>query len=314
MERSWKTTAWEQAFTDSEIESETEYDGPHDSSRTDSSLDHALSSLSLCGEGGRQGYDSVQPEDDPVFCFEEAFLQEGGSHVEEADWQCSICLEEIPLANVAIIKGCEHHYCIGCIVNWCLLCENKGVKATCPKCKGTFTFLKTHRLLNGALSDQLVEESLTLLKRATWLDTANPYKHVISGPEDNSEDDYMVDDEDYYFSPAAGKARVVLGNRRWGENGIVRAGHLRAKIYNTAGTSSSRPIKCKGKKALSSMQGASGSPQGTLTKSETIPPSTSPAAQPKGKGKDAALPSTPPESAGFGRRAKRSAKRAALEA
>lgn len=314
MERSWKTSAWEEAFSDSEIESEWDYEGPNDSSRPDSRIDHALSSLSLCSEGGRQGYDTSQLETDPVFCFEEASLQEGASLPDEADWQCSICLEEIPLANVAIIKGCEHHYCIGCIVNWCLLCDNKGVKATCPKCKGSFTFLRTHRLLNGALSDQLVEESLTLLKRATWLDTTNPYKHVISGPEENSEDDYLVDDEDYYFSPAAGKARVVLGNRRWGENGFVRAGHLRAKIYNTTGTSSSRPIKSKGKKALSSMHGASGSPQGSLTKSETISPSTSPAAHPKGKGKDAAIPSTPPESAGFGRRAKRSAKRAALEA
>lgn len=30
--------------------------------------------------------------------------------------------------------------------------------------------------------------------------------------------------EQYYFSSAAGRARVVLGNRRWGEGGYMRAG------------------------------------------------------------------------------------------
>lgn len=30
--------------------------------------------------------------------------------------------------------------------------------------------------------------------------------------------------ESYYFSSAAGRARVVLGNRRWGEGGYMRAG------------------------------------------------------------------------------------------
>lgn len=313
MERSWKASAWDHPSSGSEAESDWA-DGTATAPSAEFGLENDISSLSLRERDERPGNDRLQVEDDSVFQFEEAFLQCGASKEEEADWQCSICLEEIPLANTAIVKGCGHHYCIGCIVNWCLLCDNKGAKATCPKCKGSFTFLKTHRLLNGALSDQLVEESVTLLKRATWLDTQNPYRHVISGPEENSEDDYVDHDDDYYFSPAAGKARVVLGNRRWGENGFVRAGHLRAKIYNTAGTSSSRPAKSKGKKALSSLQGASGSPHNSLTNAEAIPPSTSPGAAPRGKGKDAAFLGTPPESTGCGRRAKRSAKRAASEA
>lgn len=33
--------------------------------------------------------------------------------------------------------------------------------------------------------------------------------------------------EQYYFSSAAGRARVVLGNRRWGEGGYMRAGMVR---------------------------------------------------------------------------------------
>jgi hypothetical protein len=29
----------------------------------------------------------------------------------EIDWQCAICLNEIPLSELATIKGCEHAYC-----------------------------------------------------------------------------------------------------------------------------------------------------------------------------------------------------------
>ena len=35
--------------------------------------------------------------------------------------------------------------------------------------------------------------------------------------------------EAHYFSGAAGHARITLGNRRWGENGYVAAGRLRAR-------------------------------------------------------------------------------------
>ena len=35
--------------------------------------------------------------------------------------------------------------------------------------------------------------------------------------------------EDFYFSSAAGRARIVLGNRRWGENGYVASGRQQAR-------------------------------------------------------------------------------------
>ena len=35
--------------------------------------------------------------------------------------------------------------------------------------------------------------------------------------------------EAYYRSSAAGSARITLGNRRWGENGYVAAGRMRAR-------------------------------------------------------------------------------------
>lgn len=35
--------------------------------------------------------------------------------------------------------------------------------------------------------------------------------------------------EDYYFSAAAGRARIVLGNRRLGENGFIASGRRQAR-------------------------------------------------------------------------------------
>ena len=44
---------------------------------------------------------------------------------------------------------------------------------------------------------------------------------------DEYDDDEEV--EDYYFSAAAGRARVVLGNRRHGPNGFISSGRLQAR-------------------------------------------------------------------------------------
>ena len=44
---------------------------------------------------------------------------------------------------------------------------------------------------------------------------------------DEYDDDEEV--EAYYFSSAAGRARITLGNRRWGENGYVSSGRMHAR-------------------------------------------------------------------------------------
>eukprot|EP00198_Chlamydomonas_reinhardtii_P009790 XP_001699127.1 predicted protein [Chlamydomonas reinhardtii] len=77
---------------------------------------------------------------------------------------CAICLGEIELAETAIIKGCEHQYCVNCILQWAVQKEAPW----CPQCKKPFNYLYTHRLLDGTLSDAPCEESVCLLKRATW--------------------------------------------------------------------------------------------------------------------------------------------------
>ncbi|XP_057953701.1 uncharacterized protein LOC131147996 isoform X2 [Malania oleifera] len=58
---------------------------------------------------------------------------------------CAICLEKIVLQETALVKGCEHAYCVTCILRWAAY--NK--KPTCPQCKHPFEFLNIHRTLDG---------------------------------------------------------------------------------------------------------------------------------------------------------------------
>lgn len=57
-----------------------------------------------------------------------------------------------------------------------------------------------------------------------WQDYSNYY--------DEYDDDEEV--EDFYFSSAAGRARIVLGNRRWGENGYVASGRQQGRPVQRA--------------------------------------------------------------------------------
>ncbi|KAG2432328.1 hypothetical protein HYH02_013048 [Chlamydomonas schloesseri] len=160
---------------------------------------------------------------------------------------CAICLGEIELVETAIIKGCEHQYCVNCILQWALQKEAPW----CPQCKKPFNYLYTHRLLDGSLSDAPCEESVCLLKRATWfvehVKSLNGGKAVsaamaaagddwggagVDSPyydEDDYDDDEDEQIENFYFSRAAGPARIVIGNRRLGENGFQRAGRIYAR-------------------------------------------------------------------------------------
>ncbi|EFJ51756.1 hypothetical protein VOLCADRAFT_103400 [Volvox carteri f. nagariensis] len=167
---------------------------------------------------------------------------------------CAICLNTIELEDLAIIKGCEHEYCVNCILQWATCKEAPW----CPQCKKPFNYLYCHRLLDGTLSDMPVEESVCLMKRASWFveyvktmekgkaisgsmaeeeipaEWADPYQYY-----DDEEDEYDEDEqiEKYYFSSAAGRARVVLGNRRLGENGYMRAGRMYARPTTNGNTS-----------------------------------------------------------------------------
>ncbi|PNW74342.1 hypothetical protein CHLRE_13g604750v5 [Chlamydomonas reinhardtii] len=273
---------------------------------------------------------------------------------------CAICLGEIELAETAIIKGCEHQYCVNCILQWAVQKEAPW----CPQCKKPFNYLYTHRLLDGTLSDAPCEESVCLLKRATWfvehvkslnggkavsaaMATADDFPAEWGAGDLYDEDDYDDDEdeqiENFYFSRAAGPARIVIGNRRLGENGFQRAGRIYARpTHNnnnnnnsastssaaatnaTAGSGIGKPGKMRAGGNSSKIAphlvrgsgGAAGDAGGSATGGSS-PLGTSPSAGGMGPlsagggggNSAAATPSAP----GQGRRAKRNARRAAAD-
>eukprot|EP00262_Sarcandra_glabra_P002263 TRINITY_DN1252_c0_g1_i1.p1 TRINITY_DN1252_c0_g1~~TRINITY_DN1252_c0_g1_i1.p1 ORF type:complete len:235 (+),score=37.32 TRINITY_DN1252_c0_g1_i1:258-962(+) len=140
---------------------------------------------------------------------------------------CAICLEKIPIQETALVKGCEHAYCVTCILRWATYKEIP----CCPQCKHPFQFLNVHRSLDGCIHDYMFEESICLLLRATWFVPLS-----VEAQEDVydevPEDIYQYEDddddlEDSYFNASSSSLRI--GNRRWGDGGYVRAGRKQAR-------------------------------------------------------------------------------------
>eukprot|EP00850_Spirogloea_muscicola_P017260 SM000146S00980 [mRNA] locus=s146:206830:208337:- [translate_table: standard] len=154
-------------------------------------------------------------------------------------WLCAICRCKIPLEETSQVKGCEHAYCITCILRWATYKEHPW----CPQCRLPFSFLYSYRTLNGSLSDVMVEESICLLLRATWFSQLPlPDEH-----EESEEHAYVQfdDDDEYeeeYFGPS-----VRLGNRRWGDNGYVRGGRMEARPVHAGPNSGSSSARALGK-------------------------------------------------------------------
>ncbi|XP_057480909.1 uncharacterized protein LOC130767875 [Actinidia eriantha] len=157
---------------------------------------------------------------------------------------CAICLNKIVLQETALVKGCEHAYCVTCILRWATYKE----RPTCPQCKHPFEFLNVHRSLDGSIHDYMYEESVCLLLRASWF-----MPLIVEDREEVSEevDDYYPYeeedlDEEYYSRSSS----LRIGNRRWGDNGYVRAGRQEARPVHrpntqdlSAGPSSREPKK-----------------------------------------------------------------------
>ncbi|KXZ43222.1 hypothetical protein GPECTOR_97g760 [Gonium pectorale] len=267
---------------------------------------------------------------------------------------CAICLTAIEPVDLAIIKGCEHEYCVHCILQWAVVKEQTA--ASCPQCKAPFNYIFCHRLLDGTLSDAPVEESVCLLKRASWfvdhvkvlekgkaLSAAMAAEEAVGDWQElYDEDDYDYDDDEqlekYYFSSAAGRARVVLGNRRLGENGYMRAGRMYARPVNGAaslpgssvnangGTCKAVKLRAPGSKSTvwdnpgaeaapaagssaASRSGARGGAAGGSSGAGGSSSGSGSGAGPSGSSNSAASSA----SKGQGRRAKRNARRAAAD-
>jgi hypothetical protein len=100
----------------------------------------------------------------------------------------------------------------------------------------------------NSINDYMFEESVCLLLRATW------FKPLIVEERedfyDDPEDYYPYEDEEddldeVYFSSSA---TLCIGNRRWGDNGYVRAGRQEARPvsrsnFQDSGAGSSREPK-----------------------------------------------------------------------
>jgi len=200
--------------------------------------------IEIDGEQLVNAFQSLSIQDDQSEMQSKVEIEEKGC--ENHGGICAICLNLIVLQETALVKGCEHAYCVTCILRWATYRE----KPTCPQCKHPFEFLNVHRSLDGSIYDYMFEESVCLLLRATWF---NPL--IVEDREDaydDPEDYYPYEDEEddldeVYFSSSSS---LRIGNRRWGDNGFVRAGRQEARPvhrsnYQDSGAGSSREPKNK---------------------------------------------------------------------
>ncbi|GAB4835279.1 hypothetical protein Ancab_000188 [Ancistrocladus abbreviatus] len=119
--------------------------------------------------------------------------------------------------ETALVKGCEHGYCVTCILRWASYSEHPK----CPQCKHPFEFLNVHRSLDGSIHDYMFEESVCLLLRAAWfkplvvehqLDMYDELEEFYAYEYEDEEDDM----DEAYFSNSTS---LRIGNRRWGVGG-----------------------------------------------------------------------------------------------
>ncbi|XP_010938563.1 uncharacterized protein [Elaeis guineensis] len=174
---------------------------------------------------------------------------------------CAICLEKIVLQEMALVKGCEHAYCVTCILRWAAYKQ----KPSCPQCKHPFESLNVHRSLDGCIHDYMFEESVCLLLRAAWfvpltveaqeeaseeLEDYTQYYNDQDYADDDNDDDGDELDESYYISSSSS---IRIGNRRWGDNGYVRAGRKEARPVGQRSfdDSGAGPSQCPKKKESS---------------------------------------------------------------
>lgn len=167
-------------------------------------------------------------------------------------WLCAICRDRIIPEEIAQVKGCEHAYCVTCILRW----ASYKTDSWCPQCKHPISFLLVYKKLDGSVHDYMSEESVCLLLRASWFKPVPVETQNDFGEHDDYQYEYDVDEPDededeYYYT-----SNLRLGNRRWGDNGYVRAGRREARpvvvrqvhqmvCQTEIGSTSSRPKKEK---------------------------------------------------------------------
>ena len=218
------------------------------------------------GGGGRARAEAEEGDDDD-------------SESEEEGVQCAICHGNIRPLQVALVRGCEHPFCTGCILNWALQ------KKKCPLCVTPFTHLWLYKQLDGTFNDYLHEENVDLLHCATWFKKEVASSSAANDPDSGDEYHEQLqyeygggreeeDEAEFYFDMqealALGRRRGrTVGNRMWGSGGVRSGGKLVARVTPVAPPPPSTP-KGKGKWAAraadESPAGSSGSGGGSASR------------------------------------------------
>ena len=164
---------------------------------------------------------------------------------EDEGVMCAICHGSIQPQEAALVRGCDHPFCVDCILNWALQ------KPKCPLCNMAFTHLWTYRMLDGTYNDFLAEEHVEMLQATKWFKkkVASDFTPRAAHPGDDEDDEYLeqlqyqfggaLDEEEEraYFDDMeegliarrGGGGRRAFGNRPWGAGGMVMNGRLQAR-------------------------------------------------------------------------------------
>ncbi|KAF7033348.1 hypothetical protein CFC21_044456 [Triticum aestivum] len=185
----------------------------------------------------------------------------GGDRAAGGCGVCAICLDRIPLQETALVKGCDHAYCVTCILRWASYKQTP----VCPQCKHPFEFLSVHRSLDSCLHDYMFDESVCLLLRATWFKPLAVEAHEEAQEEEDIYRSYQYDygdEDDLYEEYISRSPSIRIGNRRWGDNGYVRGGRREARPVVIPPVVDAVPSRTPKKKEGS----ASGSGSGSVSK------------------------------------------------
>ncbi|GMH35597.1 hypothetical protein BSKO_03465 [Bryopsis sp. KO-2023] len=219
---------------------------------------------------------------------------------------CPVCMRDFDLVDMAMVPGCEHVYCVYCLIQWSAVKD----PCNCPQCKRKMESILCFRQLDGTVTDDMREEGLCLLRRANWykskikeIERTTPGRTNRRMPSEEDcyfgYDEEDIDEvEDYYFSSAAGHARIVLGNRRFGRSGYISAGHNYAQPVGAGGK--------KGKKKKNATSGSNDQPAQQGNPSTTFPPLGGSTAA---SGSGSTQPTNSSNSGGGGKRSRRKAKK-----
>lgn len=150
---------------------------------------------------------------------------------DDAGRECAICLAIPDVLDVAHVDACLHGFHARCLARWSTFTA-PGARTRCPVCKTPFERALTMRGLDGRprADGSLREEPMCLLARARWCgeDGGGGEGWESDGDDADEGDDADADAADEAEALAMrGRARLVIGNRRFGRGGFVSGGGRR---------------------------------------------------------------------------------------